>query len=188
MLVILAAHSRQIAFEGYEGDYENEWSTPMRVFPARRNHLTNNLLPRRVAESLNEGELSMEAGAFTAACAMFGRALEAICRDQIDRHYADAGTPVPSKLKQVMLGKGIEELLKLKIIDARLHEWSTQLTYVRNHAAHASDDFRVNEIDAKDLETFVLAIAEYIYDLTERYKQLKARLDKVAAKKATAKK
>ena len=87
-----------------------------------------------------------------------------------------------------MLGKGIEELLKLKIIDARLHEWSTQLTYVRNHAAHASDDFRVNEIDAKDLETFVLSIAEYIYDLTERYKQLKARLDKVAAKKATAKK
>lgn len=81
-----------------------------------------------------------------------------------------------------MLGKGIEELHKHKIIDERLFKWSQQLHAFRNDAAHPHD-INFTRADVEDLQTFVNAIIEYIYDLTDRYEEFMARAKVRAAKK-----
>lgn len=161
-------------------EYEHVWSPPERIFPVGRNTFENSFLPRTVKESLSEASGCMEAGRAIAACAMFGRALEAICRDQILKttrasENGDSGT---KPTREVMLGAGLAELHRLKIIDDRLYEWSKQLNIVRNLAAHPDADFEITHEDADDLETFVVAITEYIYDLAERYQRFKARIDR----------
>jgi Domain of unknown function (DUF4145) len=73
-----------------------------------------------------------------------------------------------------MLGTGIRELRDLKIIDDRLNDWSQSLNAVRNLAAHP-EDITVSRQDAEDLQVFVNAITEYVYDLTDRYNEFKER-------------
>ena len=76
-----------------------------------------------------------------------------------------------------MLWKGIKRLHDEKIIDDRLYDWSQQLHAFRNDAAHAVD-VSISREDATDLQTFVNAIIEYIYDLAERYNEFKERQEK----------
>lgn len=73
-----------------------------------------------------------------------------------------------------MLGTGIRELKERKIIDDRLFDWSQSLNAVRNLAAHP-EDITVSRQDAEDLQAFVYAITEYVYDLTDRYNEFKER-------------
>ena len=47
----------------------------------------------------------------------------------------------------------------------------------RNIAAHP-DDTVITREDAEDLQSFVYAIIEYIYDLTERYEEFLERSGK----------
>ena len=91
---------------------------------------------------------------------MLGRALEAVCRDVL-------GT-------NVMLAAGIKALRDKGTIDDRLYDWSQQLRAFRNLAAHAGE-ISISRQDAEDLQSFVYAIIEYIYDLTDRYEEFKAR-------------
>jgi len=42
-------------------------------------------------------------------------------------------------------------------------------------AAHAISNETISRLDAEDLQAFVYAMVEYIYDLTERYKEFKER-------------
>jgi uncharacterized protein YutE (UPF0331/DUF86 family) len=101
-----------------------------------------------------------------AACVMFGRALEAVCKDAL-------GTT------KITLGKGVEMLKEKGIIDNRLYDWSQQLRVFRNLAAHADADMSsISRQDAEDLQSFVYAIIEYVYDLTDRYEEFKARIAK----------
>ena len=74
-----------------------------------------------------------------------------------------------------MLGEGIQKLKEGKHIDDRLFDWSQQLRAFRNIAAHPEDEV-ISRQDAEDLQAFVYAIIEYIYDLTDRYEEFKARL------------
>ena len=76
-----------------------------------------------------------------------------------------------------MLGKGIRELKDKGIIDQRLYDWSQQLHAFRNLAAHP-EDVLISREDAEDLQVFVYAIIEYIYDLAERYDEFKERLSR----------
>jgi hypothetical protein len=64
------------------------------------------------------------------------------------------------------------------IIDSRLYDWSQQLRVFRNLAAHADTDAAISRQDAEDLQSFVYAIIEYIYDLTDKYNKFKERIDK----------
>jgi hypothetical protein len=45
---------------------------------------------------------------------------------------------------------------------------------MRNLAAHP-EDITVSREDAEDLQAFVYAIVEYVYDLTDRYNEFKER-------------
>jgi hypothetical protein len=84
---------------------------------------------------------------------MFSRALEAVCRDVLST--------------TIMLRTGIKMLKDKGVIDDRLYDWSQQLRAFCNLAAHP-DEGPISQQDAEDLQSFVYAIIEYVYDLTDK--------------------
>jgi hypothetical protein len=76
-----------------------------------------------------------------------------------------------------MLAQGIRELKEKNLIDQRRFDWSQQLKAFRDIAAHP-DGTSISREDAEDLQTFVYAIVEYIYDLTDRYEDFKRRFER----------
>ena len=88
----------------------------------------------------------------------------------------DVPSAAPKKVtkKYISLSEGIERLRASKVIDDRLYDWSQQLRAFRNIAAHAQD-VAISRQDAEDLQSFVYAIVEYVYDLADRYDEFKGR-------------
>lgn len=171
---ILVGESVQIEFENYDS-HEDRWSDVVRVYPKPPKAFSSYRIPRVVTDSLNEADRSLQANANIAACVMFGRALEALCRDVLSSSTEDSKTNTTSaKPKKIMLGEGLKKLKEGNIIDDRLYNWSQQLQAFRNIAAHP-EDISISREDAEDLQTFVYAIVEYIYDLADRYEEFKER-------------
>jgi hypothetical protein len=81
-----------------------------------------------------------------------------------------------------MLGEGIRQLKDKGFIDDRLYDWSQQLHAFRNAAAHPTDE-PISRDDAEDLQSFVYAIIEYVYDLTDRYAEFKERMQMKAKRR-----
>jgi hypothetical protein len=181
---LLAGSSHQTSFEEWDAEFD-EWSDVVRVFPEPRKTFSSHRIPRVVTDSLIEGDRSHQAGAHTAACVMFGRALEAVCRNLLETstcapvpgHTSASPTTPNVTTKKIMLAEGIRELRDRNFIDQRLYDWSQQLHAFRNVAAHPND-IAIARQDAEDLQTFVYAIVEYIYDLTDRYEEFRERLDR----------
>ena len=120
---ILVGRAEQIQFKGWEGAEDDLWSDFVRIFPKPPRQFSSDRIPRVLTVSLMEADRSMQAGAPTAACVMFGRALEALCRDML-KTTATAGDS--KKERRVTLGVGIRQLRDNKIIDDRLFEWSQE--------------------------------------------------------------
>lgn len=144
--------------EDYRGG-KQIWSDPVRVYPKPRKLLGADI-PTIVLKSIDEAEKCMQVGAFLAATAMCGRAIEAICR-----HY---GT------KDTYLGAGLKELKDKGLIDARLYQWSEELRDQRNDAAHATDAVIFAQ-DAEDVMAFTYAIIDYVFLLTRKFEQFQER-------------
>jgi hypothetical protein len=179
---ILVGESQQVGIEGYDSEYD-EWAEAIRVYPEPPKTFTSERIPKMVSESIAEAVRSLQANANVAACVMFGRALEAICRDLLEPTQTGGATQSTSARKRpVMLGEGIRKLKDNGVIDQRLFDWSQQLHAFRNLAAHPSDR-KISREDADDLRSFVYAIIEYIYDLTDRYNEFQERLTKKKKKK-----
>jgi hypothetical protein len=187
---LLAGESHQTGFGGWNAEFD-EWSDVVRLYPKPPKTFYSYRIPQVVTNSLAEGDRSYQAGAYSAACVMFGRALEAICRDLLQpsppaRGRVSSGQPSinaeTAPKKKIMLAQGICKLKEGKFIDERLYDWSQQLKAFRDIAAHP-DDMSISSRDAEDLQTFVHAIVEYIYDLTDRYEQFKNRLEREKKKK-----
>jgi hypothetical protein len=160
---LLAGKSDQIRFENIDSEYD-EWSDAVRVYPKPERAFSSRRIPKTLRNSLVEGNRSLQANANIAACVMFGRALEALCRD----HLVDKDDP-SAKKRPVMLGAGIKQLKEKNIIDDRLYDWSQHLQAFRNLGAHPDDEFAPSRRDTEDFQAFVYAIIEYVYDLTDRY-------------------
>ena len=181
---LLAGKSHQTAFIEWGAEFD-EWSDVVRLYPNPTKTFSSYRIPRVVTDSLIEGERSLQAGAHTAACVMFGRALEAVCRNVLQpststslrRGQRRSGVETSVPTKKIMLAEGIRELKDRNFIDQRLYDWSQQLKAFRDIAAHP-DDISISRRDAEDLHTFVYAIVEYIYDLTDRYEEFKKRLER----------
>ena len=183
---ILVGETEQIGFESYDSD-EDRWSDVVRIYPKPPKVFSSYRIPKVVTDSLNEADRSLQAGANIAACVMLGRALEALCRNILDSEpETTSATPAPAipakPKKKIMLGEGIKKLRDRKIIDDRLYDWSQQLQAFRNLAAHP-EDISISRHDAEDLQTFVNAIVEYVYDLADRYEEFKSRVDARAKRK-----
>lgn len=173
---ILVGRAYQIDFEGFEGELEDYWSDIVRVYPKPPKTFSSWRIPKIVSDSLKEADLAIQAGANIAACAMLGRSLEAICRSVLEPKLNDDS--VKKTKNQLMLGCGIKKLHDAKVIDDRLYDWSQQLHAFRNLAAHPDEDITISRRDTEDLQTFVNAIVEYIYDLTDLYSEFKKRAEK----------
>lgn len=179
---ILVGESQQIGIEQYDS-YHDEWADAIRVYPEPPKTFTSKRIPKMVSESIAEAVKSLQASANVAACVMFGRALEAICRDLLEPARTGGETKSTSAPKRpVMLGEGIRKLKEKGVIDQRLFDWSQQLHAFRNVAAHPTDK-TISREDADDLRSFVYAIIEYIYDLTDRYNEFQERLTKKKKKR-----
>ncbi len=173
--VLLVGESHQVDFAGIDAE-DDRWSDVVRVYPRPKKAFSSFNIPKVVKDSLSEADRCMQVESYTAACAMIGRAIEAVCRHALhpeDFEYQPAGAP-PKQKNKVMLAEGIRRLKEAGVIDDRLHEWGTELHAFRNLAAHP-DDFAITREDAEDLQNFANAIVEYIYDLAERYREFKAR-------------
>jgi len=175
----LVGRAEQIAFRGYQGDERDAFSDVVRVYPDPPKVFTSHRIPRPLTQSLLEADRSLQASANIAACVMLGRALEALCRDVLEPKPEKAETEEAAAARQrarrrLMLSAGIKELREKKFIDDRLYDWSLSLNAVRNLAAHP-EDITVSRQDAEDLQAFVYAITEYVYDLTDRYNEFKER-------------
>ncbi len=170
---ILAGETYQIDFEGYYA-HEDRWSDVIRIYPKPPKTFSSYRIPKVVKESLNEADRSLQAGANIAACVMLGRALEAICRDILNSNSRARSSS--KSTKKIMLGEGIKKLKDEKIVDERLYNQSQQLQAFRNLAAHP-EDISISREDVEDLQTFVIAIVEYVYDLADRYKEFISRVE-----------
>lgn len=179
--IILVGQSDQINFENFDAD-QDRWSDVVRVFPQPPKSFSSWRIPQVVSDSLNEADRSLQAGANIAACVMLGRALEALCRDVLEPEYSELKTRPAKPKKKLMLGEGIKKLRDTKVIDDRLYDWSQQLQAFRNLAAHP-EDISISREDASDLQTFVNAIVEYVYDLSDRYEEFKTRAENRAKRK-----
>lgn len=175
---LLAGESPQITIGGFDGEWD-EWGDAVRVFPKPAKTFLSARIPKIVTDSISEAEKSLQGNANTAACVMMGRALEAVCRHLLEPSSEKSppdGNKVQPK-KHIMLGQGIRRLKEKGYIDDRLLDWSQHLHAFRNIAAHPSDESIARQ-DAEDLQSFVYAIIEYIYDLTDRYNEFKLRMSK----------
>ena len=178
---ILAGESEQIGFDSNK----DIWSDVVRIYPKPPKTFSSYRIPRVVTDSLNEADRSLQAGANIAACVMLGRSLEALCRHILDSKSemaSDSTTSSNKRKKRIMLGEGIKQLKEKKIIDDRLFEWSEQLKAFRNLAAHP-EDIKISREDTEDLQTFVYAIVDYVYDLADRYEEFKRRMKKTSKRK-----
>ncbi len=176
----LVGEASQMEFEGFDAD-DDRWWDEVRVYPKPARAFSSRRIPRTLKESLVEADRALQAKANMAACVMFGRALEALCRDHLQEKTAPADAS--TKKKPIMLGIGIKQLKDKNIIDARLYDWSQDLQAFRNLAAHPDEDFAPSRQDAEDLQAFVYAITEYVYDLTDRYTEFKKRMAEQVAKR-----
>jgi hypothetical protein len=179
---LLVGEAHQLDFKGYDAETDR-WSDVVRVYPQPPKTFLSRRVPRVVKDSLTEADRCLQTGANIAACVMLGRALEALCRDLLSQALeAEAeveGNPKPEKA--IMLGSGIRQLKERGMIDDRLFKWSEELQGFRNLAAHP-EDISISREDASDLQSFVYAIVEYIYDLADKYDEFKARTEARAAK------
>jgi hypothetical protein len=156
----LAAQSRQLRFAGWEGDSEDFWSDPVRVHPKPPKTFSSFRIPNSVTASLTEADIALQGNASLAACVMFGRALEALCRDVLYTAEEKKAVRVGTSKKRMMLAEGIKQLREKNFIDNRLFDWSQHLHAFRNLAAHSDSDATITREDAEDLQAFVYAIIE----------------------------
>jgi len=181
---LLAAESRQLRFKGWEHDLEDVWSDPVRVHPKPPKTFSSFRIPRTVTKSLTEADVALQGNANDAACVMFGRALEAVCRDILFTREEKKAIRAGTSKKRLMLGSGIKQLREKNFIDNRLYDWSQHLHAFRNLAAHPDmEGVTITREDAEDLQAFVHAIIEYIYDLADRYEEFKSRLEQRSRRK-----
>lgn len=176
---ILVGESQQTAIGGYDAR-EDEWADVDRVYPDPPKVFESSRIPKVVSNSISQGLIALQGNAGDAACVMFGRALEAICRDLLEQSPppAEEQNTTPAKQKPpIMLGAGIRKLKEEGLIDQMLYEWSQELHAFRNLGAHPTDR-PISCEEADDLRIFVFAIVDYIYDLTDRYNEFKKRKER----------
>jgi len=153
--------------EEIDSQHGKEWSSATRVWPSPERYIPSSV-PPVVRASLAQAVRCINAGAYLAAVAMCGRALEGICR-----HFNTV---------EHFLNGGIKELLQMGLIDKRLYRWSQELSKHRNIAAHAQAK-QISKEDATDLFDFVVAVSQYIFELTEKFGTFMATQKPVTKKK-----
>lgn len=136
---------------GFDDQPERLWPDPVRFYSPS--------IPPLVYRSIEEAQKCYQAHAYSAAAVMCGRAIEAICKE---------------KTGEKTLCAGLKKLKDTNEIDERLFEWGDVLRKERNIGAHATDEITSKQ-DARDILDFAISICEYIYVLSQKYKEFLKR-------------
>ena len=134
--------------------------SPYRLWPSEQ-FIAPEETPFEIRISLSEAHLCFKADAYTSTVVMCGRALEGICKHQQAR-----GRTLSMKLK---------DLHDRGVIDDLIYEWADILRNARNIGAHNTER-EFHENDANDTLAFLIAICDYIYRLSVKYRAFKERL------------
>jgi hypothetical protein len=132
----------------------------LRVYPQEDGVLKFDV-PPVVRTSYDEAIGCQRAQRWVAAASMAGRTLEAVCRHEL-------ASP------RIMIGAGLEQLRNQGKISEELLQWSEQLQFLRNDAAHASMEHITRE-DADDAIDLHQALLETLYHLRPKFEAMKAR-------------
>jgi hypothetical protein len=155
---------RQVDYNEYDYDKPTRlWPEPVDVL-----HIS---IPTLTRLSLEEAGKCFGAQAYSACAVMCGKAIEAIC--------AEHGT------KSRNLGAGLKELKDTQIIDQRLFDWGEALREQRNLGAHATG-VHITREDARAVLDFAIAICEYVFVLSQKYAEFKARQVAKATKQSAS--
>lgn len=129
----------------------------------RKSDVDRVALPSRVGESFREAALCEGVGAWLATAVMVRRTLEAIAKE------FDASVKT--------LVAGLDTLRTNGLISEELHQWGTELRFIGNIGAHATDDV-ITRQDAQDAMEFLRAIVETIYLLRPKFQEMQLRRKK----------
>ena len=145
-------------------DNEGNWdwdNRPTRLWPkpAEGHHFS---IPREVRKALADGRKCFDAGVYSAAAVMAGRAIEAIAKE---------------KVGAATLAKGLEKMKTQGIIDEKIWAWGNALREERNMGAHATG-VDVHREDAEDILAFAEAICDYVYVLAQQFDEYMKRKGK----------
>jgi Domain of unknown function (DUF4145) len=132
---------------------------PYRLYPPQR-RIISPAVPSALRDEHDQALRCFEAKAYTAAVVMVGRTLEGVC--------AERG------VRERTLQRSLEVMNQRDLIDARLLEWAQALRVLRNEGAHYTGT-QVNRADAEDALAFAQAMLDYVYVLTARFEDFKAR-------------
>ncbi len=139
-----------------------DWGDAKRLWPDPEAGLARSL-PYSVSASMVEARTCYKAGAYYACAVMCRRALEAICSE--------------CKTKKKFLAGGLRELLEAEIIDRRIFQWAEALREQGNIGAHVTKE-TISGQDARDLLDFANAICDYVFVLTEKFRDFMDRKGK----------
>lgn len=132
-----------------------DWGDADRVWPSPRKYLDYRL-PDLVASSLKEAHECYKAKVYNSCAVMCGRAIEAICTE--------------FNTKDKTLVGGLNELLKMQIIDKKIFAWAEALRLHRNIGAHAVKE-KITKEEASDLLEFTDAICNYVFVLSKKFEE-----------------
>jgi hypothetical protein len=144
--------------------YENErgdstYESAERLWPAPSTVELNPSIPDGARRDIKDAQKCLSNGIWSAAVVLCGRALERLANEK-----------APGK----SLASGLTELKAQGVIDDRLFQWASALRKERNLGAHAAEE-DVSKENAQDVLAFTVAIFEYVYTLSEKYKEFMAR-------------
>ena len=135
------------------------WSDPWRMFPVDRSTL-HAAVPKTLRVAYREAIVCFNARAYTASAIMCRKVLEAAA-DHLG-------------VNERNLYRALERLKEDGHIDARLHEWASELRAMGNKAAHGVA-FQVGRADAEDTIAFTEAIVDYVFVYRQRFDEFADR-------------
>jgi uncharacterized protein (UPF0332 family) len=147
------------AYNQSEDFSEWHWGTAERLWPVPSDRQLPAAIPLIAAKDIKDAQKCLHHGIYSAAVVLCGRALEYLIRE---------------KTEEKMIARGLKALVDSGIIDKKLYEWADALREERNLGTHATGQ-EVTKENAEDILDFTIAIYNYVYTLTNKYEQYKAR-------------
>jgi len=139
---------------------ELDWGNAVRIFPVNQFHV-NPAIPPELRNALTESIQCYQASLYTPTVIMCRRTLEGFCQ-------------LMGVSNKVSLVKSLEILKEKEIINSQLYQWATLLRHTGNKAAHNIKS-NFNQIDAKDLLDFTIAILDFCYSFKDKFEKFLER-------------
>jgi len=167
LLYCEACHHLLLAYEEWDGldetSFRDIWSTPKRVYPAEQVVALPAQIPQGIRDSLEEAGQCLRRELYRSTAVMCRRALEGVCR-----YYEARPSARPS------LSTGLRDLRSHGVIDETLAQWAEALRLHGNTGAYPGSS-QISKEDAQDLFDFAVAICQYVFVLSEKFRRFKER-------------